>query len=116
MTEWRGREEVKAAMRRFGEDLKQAKHQLALEWVPILEAYAKQNARWDDRTTNARQSLFSVVDSESGKTTIYLSHGMSYGVYLELLHQGRFAIILATLEAHYEPIQASYRRMLGGNS
>ena len=111
MTEWRGREEVKAAMRRYGEDAKQAIQQLALAWAPKLEAYAKQNARWNDRTTNARQSLYAVVDSTNGRTTIYLSHGIAYGVYLELLYQGRLAIILATLEAHYEPIQADVRRL-----
>lgn len=111
--EWRGREEVKAAMRRYGADVKRAKYQLALEWTEPLANYAKQHAQWDDQTSNARQTLYSVVDDRNGKTTIYLSHGMEYGVYLELMHQGRLAIILATLEAHYQPIQDSYRRMMG---
>lgn len=112
--EWRGREEVKAAMRKYGEDLKRAKVQLAHAWSQRLTNYAKQNAKWEDRTGNARQALYSVVEDANGRVTIYLSHGMDYGVYLELLHQGRFAIILATLEAHYQPIQDSYRRLVGG--
>jgi len=114
MTRWQGREEVKAAMKRYGEDVKHAKYQLALGWTEKLSTYAKRNARWDDQTGDARRSLYSVVEDANGRTTIFLSHGMDYGVYLELRHQGRLAIILATLEAHYEPIQASYRRMMGG--
>lgn len=114
MTEWRGREEVKAGMRRYGADVRRAKHSLALSWVSTLESYAKSNARWDDRTGNARQALYVSVHSSDDTTAIYLSHGVDYGVYLELLHQGRFAVILATLEAHYKPIQDSYRRMMGG--
>ena len=111
MTQWRGREEVKAAMRRYGRDARAAVKSMAEEWAPILETYAKQNRPWKDQTGNARQSLFAVVDQETGKTTIYLSHGMPYGAELELKNQGRYAIILPTLEAHYARIQATYRRL-----
>ena len=111
MTQWRGREEVKRAMERYGRDAKQAILQLAQEWAPILETYAKQHRPWEDRTTNARQSLYAIVDQRDGKTTIFLSHGMDYGVYLELRNAGRYAIILPTLEAHYAQIAANYRRL-----
>lgn len=111
MTTWRGREEVKQAMRRYGQDAKQAILDLAMEYVPILETYAKRQASWTDRTANARQSLYAIVSQENGKTTIFLSHGMDYGVWLELRNAGRYAIILPTLEAHYEQIASNVRRI-----
>lgn len=111
--EWRGREDVKAGMRRYGADVRAATLELAREWAPILETYAKTNRPWEDQTGNARQSLFAFADQDGATTTIYLSHGMPYGVWLELRNQGRYAIILPTLEQHYARIQGSYRRLLG---
>lgn len=112
MAEWRGVDEMKRRMRQYGADVKKANYQLALSFSAEIEAYAKDNASWQDRTANARQSLFTHVDQATGKTTIYLSHGMDYGVYLELRHQGRYAIILPTLEHFYPRIEAAYKRML----
>jgi len=82
---------------------------LATHFAGVLEAYAKANAPWHDRTSNARQTLFSVVDVEKERVILYLSHGMEYGVFLELCNAGRYAIILPTLEAHYEQIKQAMK-------
>ena len=88
-----------------------------------MENYAKANAPWTDRTANARQGLFYAVDSAAGGevsgsanlggqeseaisaakdiVTLYLSHSMTYGKWLELCNAGEYAIILKTMEAHY---------------
>lgn len=111
MTEWRGDDEVKRRMAQYARDAKQAVVSLAERWSPEIENYAKEHARWTDRTANARQSLYTYVESADGKVTIWLSHGMPYGVWLELRNQGRYAIIMRSLEAHYQQIQDSYRRL-----
>jgi hypothetical protein len=39
---------------------------------------------------------------------------MHYGIFLELANEGRFAVILRTLEAHYGPLIAALKRLVGG--
>ena len=78
---------------------------LAKSFEPVLEAAAKAGAPWQDRTGNARQSLFSVSEIDGRRVILYLSHGMEYGVFLELRNQGRYAIVLPTLERNYGEIK-----------
>jgi hypothetical protein len=112
-TVWRGDTEVKRRMMQYGRDVKGAVKSIAENYAARIEADAKKNAPWDDRTTNARQGLFSQVEQDSESTTIYLSHLMDYGVYLELKFQGRYAIILPTLESYYPQIQGSIKELMG---
>lgn len=111
MTQWRGDDEFKRRMAQYARDAKQAVVSLADRWKPEIVIYAKENAPWTDQTANARQSLYAYVESADGKVIIWLSHGMPYGVWLELRNQGRYAIIMQSLEAHYQPIMDSYRRL-----
>lgn len=89
-----------------------------------MQDYARQNARWQDRTGNARSGLFAVaVKKERGgggrflaaaerTVEIYLSHGstIEYGKWLELAHGGRYAIIWKAIEKHLPEL----RRLLDG--
>lgn len=65
--------------------------------VRILE-YAKQNAPWDDRTGDARRMLDVDVEQDAETIVIQLYHQVEYGLWLELIQSGRFAIIMPTLE------------------
>lgn len=62
---------------------KAAIHILTDAWAHKLESYAKQHATWIDRTGHARQAIHSGVDQSGDDTTLYLSHGVQYGVMLE---------------------------------
>lgn len=112
--EWRGDEEVLRRMREYERKVLEAVKAVADYFAPIVEQYAKDNAPWTDRTANARQSLhaFTQILAE-GVVALYLSHGVNYGVSLELAHQGRYAIILPALEAHYEPISRMLKGIFG---
>lgn len=110
--EWRGQREVKQAMGRYMQDVRTKIIELADRWAVEFENYAKDNRPWSDRTSNARQALFSLVETGDGKVIIYLSHGVEYGVWLELKNQGRYAIIMPTLEHYYAQVQQSYKRLL----
>ena len=63
------------------------------------EAFARMNAPWTNRTGAARGSLRgqSTVSGASGAIT--LSHGVHYGIYLELSNGGRFRILPQALQA-----------------
>lgn len=86
------------------EDLYATLEALLQSYAPRIEAWMKQNAVWTDRTGNARQGLLTDVEVVIGEALyLYAAHKMDYGAYLELNHQGRFAIIVPALE-HFAPL------------
>lgn len=64
--------------------------------------YAKQNAPWTDRTGAARAGLGVEVSHSFGEVVLSLYHTVDYGLWLEVIQNGRFATIMPTLE-HYAP-------------
>jgi len=111
---WYGIEEMQTNIRKYGEAARFAVVQVAQYWQPVIETFAKNNAPWTDRSANARQSLEAWVDDLSEDTVkLYLSHGMTYGIFLETRWAGRYAIIWPTLEQHLEPIAQMLRGIFG---
>jgi hypothetical protein len=64
-----------------------------------VEEYAKSNAPWEDRTGDARDGLIADLSEEDGVIVLELAHSVEYGIYLETIEDGAFAIIMPTLEA-----------------
>lgn len=64
-----------------------------------VEAYAKSNARWQNRTGDARRRLKGDVLSSGSKYRIRLAHGVDYGKWLELANERRYAIIEESINA-----------------
>ena len=44
--------------------------------------------------------------------TTYLSHGISYGKWLELCNQGKYAIIMPAMQAHYQQVRDALKALL----
>jgi hypothetical protein len=65
--------------------------------APRAESYAKRNAKWHDRTGNARNGLHGVAESQGKTHQIVLAHGVPYGIYLEVRFSGKYAIINPTI-------------------
>jgi hypothetical protein len=68
----------------------------------------RQNAPWTDRTGNARNGLFSIAEQAAIDTVmIYFSHGHSihYGIYLETMRGGAYAIIMPTMQRIYPQLE-----------
>lgn len=62
------------------------------------EMYEKTNARWTDRTGAARATLSGSARHFPMKShELIFSHGMHYGIWLEVANDERFAIILETM-------------------
>ena len=59
----------------------------------------KRNAPWTDRTSAARNGLFTVTEHERGHYTIVFSHTVHYGIWLEVKFSGRDAIIMPTVKS-----------------
>lgn len=112
--QWSGLNDMLARLDEYGRRVNEALHQLALYFAPIVETEAKQNAPWTDRTGNARQGLHGFVEDLSASiVAIVLSHGVYYGVFLELKNQGRYAVIMPTLERHYQPVKDALDGIFG---
>jgi len=64
-----------------------------------LESNAKANRPWTDRTGHAKQRLHGDMKEIPGTGfQLSLAHGVDYGIWLELAHEKRFAIIDKTIE------------------
>lgn len=62
----------------------------------VLE-YMQENAPWEDQTGAAREGLNTSVESSIGEWVMTLSHGVDYGIWLEIRWSGAYAIILPTI-------------------
>lgn len=71
---------------------------LAEQGALQLQNSAKENRKWTDRTGHARQRLRGYVGKIPNGYRITLAHGVDYGLWLELAHEKRFAIIPQTIE------------------
>ena len=76
-----------------------------------IEAAAKENRPWTDRTAHARQRLHSDCKRTNSGMRITLSHGVSYGASLEFDHEKRYAIIYPTLKQEAPKVMNGLQRL-----
>lgn len=62
-----------------------------------MEGEAKTSAIWEDRTGAARQRLNGTWKWQGNIVRIELSHGVNYGIWLELCNEGKYAVITPTI-------------------
>ena len=78
-----------------------------------METYMKINRPWRDHTVRARQGLKGSWERNAEtEWTITLSHSVSYGVFLELAHEKRFAIIQPTILAKGPEVMNGFSYLL----
>lgn len=75
------------------------------DWARQMKGYSETHAPWTDRTGNARQSLHGGVDTDGDRYVLYLSHGVEYGIWLEVAHGGNYAIVGPTMDTHIPRIR-----------
>lgn len=63
-------------------------------------AWMKTNAKWKDRTGNARQTLSGHGEHTSESHTIFLYGGVPYQIWLEVRFAGKFAVIGPAVKYH----------------
>jgi hypothetical protein len=83
-----------------------------------LATTAQNDAKWIDRTGNARASIEAFVEAltESEGFRLILKAGgpPPYSVFLELAMAGRYAVLWPTLERYSEQIIGDLKRIWGG--
>jgi hypothetical protein len=109
-------------------------------WGQFNQDEARQEALWEDRTSNARGGIFFAVDGfglqpltgevsaeaksemsdvvlESGSSDtliITLGHTVFYGKYLELSNGGKYAIIMSTMEKNLPALERMVQDIFRG--
>lgn len=69
-----------------------------------IESYMKTNAKWTDRTGNARSGLRAVAGHTPFVSHwIDLFHSVPYGIWLEVRFSGRYAIVIPSI-VRYGPM------------
>lgn len=77
-----------------------------------LQDHMKQNAPWTDRTGQARRSLNVKVKTIKNGYRLVLSHGVDYGVDLELKHNKKYAIIQPTIQTKGQEVVKSFNNFM----
>lgn len=82
----------------------QAIEELLEQLAEEVQEYARANAPWEDRSGEARSGLTAeVVDGGLFQNAVVLYHTVDYGLWLEVRWNGRYAIIVPTIE-HFGPV------------
>lgn len=71
---------------------------VSTKYAPKLQENAQLNARWENQTGEARRRLNGSYEVVSDGFKLILAHGVSYGIWLEMAHEKRYAIIMETIE------------------
>lgn len=86
----------------------------AIRLASEMELWAKDNAPWQNVTGKAREGLKGWVDPSGGPIgTIVLQHNpeLHYTIWLELAHQGRYAILTPARDYWGPKIRVSLQRL-----
>jgi hypothetical protein len=109
-----GADQVNRNLMALADRQKAALLALSEQYAARMEAYAKANKRWQDRTGNARQGLFGYSIMRDQSLITRVAHTVDYGVYLELANQGRFAILLPTVRRFVADYLEDAKRVMSG--
>ncbi len=77
-----------------------------------MEGEAKANAKWTDRTSNARSSIQGDFNWKGNQSVIRLSGNVDYFVFLELAHGKKYSILSPTIQSHSTEILRGYQRLV----
>ena len=77
-----------------------------------FEAYAKENRPWTDRTGDARRRLTGFAEKINDGARVCVAHGVDYGIWLEIAHEKRYAILEPTVRLKANDALRGLREML----
>ena len=89
-----------------------AAEQVARNGAARMEAEAKRNAPWTDRTGNARQTIRGVSGWSGKKLRCGVTGNMAYSPYLEFTHEGQNAVLWPTINNNKEKIMEQMRKVV----
>ncbi len=85
-------------------------------YAPRIEGWMKDNAKWTDRTGNARNGLAARAYRQGDEHGIVVYHQVPYGIFLEVRFSGRYGIIIPTLEEWGPRVMEGAKKIFEGVS
>lgn len=80
-----------------------------------MESWAKQNAKWNDQTGDARRKLLATANFETySKLVVNMSHRVPYGPMLELAHERKYAILEKAINQYKDEFVAEWIKIVTG--
>ena len=104
--------QLQDGMKKLDERAEEAILMYGKDQSKVLESYAKEHAPWTDMTTMARKSLRGDAMKIENGGRITLSHGVEYGIWLELANEKRYAIVKPTIETKGKDVLNGYANLL----
>jgi len=127
-------------VQQYGDQALAAVHAVAAYWGQMVQDEARRNARWEDRTGNARSGLFFAIDGfglppitghvpssamaqltdatvergSKGLLIVTLGHTVFYGRFLELSRGARYAVVMSTIERNLPTLERMLKDLLRG--
>lgn len=96
----------------FGEQAQKALTLYCDTAAQKLESEAKVKRPWTDRSNLARESLRGSFEVSAESAEIVLSHGVDYGIWLELANEKNYAIVEPTVRLNANEIMNGMENML----
>lgn len=90
--------QVMGKLNAFEDKFGAAMYLFATSGAQKMEGWAKENRPWTDRTGAARQRLKGSAYQIDKGYRLEIAHGVNYGIFLELAHERRFAILEPTIQ------------------
>lgn len=101
---------------RYGDRLFVALAAVMQDHADEMAEWARDNARWQDRTGNARQGIFGTAeaDRKAYVVTLFVSHAvqLDYPLYLEIANGGKYAIIARAIQQGLPGLKKRIKDML----
>lgn len=77
-----------------------------------MEAQAKVKAPWEDRTSNARNSIQGNFEWQGSIARISVSGNMDYSVFLELAMAKKYAVLVPVVQSLSPEIISGYQKLV----
>lgn len=84
----------------------------ATEGSKKLENYAKTHKRWINRTGHAVQRLKGYIEEGINKILVCVAHGVDYGIWLEVAHEKKYAILEQSVMMNTKEILEGYKGLI----
>lgn len=110
---WTGLEVMANNINKRGNRLNATRRKAMERLATEMETYAKVNAPWQNRTGHARATLrATAIHNESQQTsTVWLAHGVPYGIWLEIMNGGQYAIVGPTIQAFSKRMYSTVKEL-----
>lgn len=99
-------------VRNFDRRLRNDVSALVDYYADYTTVWLKTNARWTDRTGAARTGLFAIANHGQTFEEIYMAYSVNYGIWLEVAHDRKYAIITPAIRIIGAELMASMNLLI----